>query len=309
MKRRLWSQVPDLAQLAAELPQSQEFCPPSRYEEEVWKLLSNPEGINAGADHLPFRHELFAFRPGESTLWAGANSSGKSTVISQCEVQWALTGRNVVSLSLEEDPAAKVERYVRQVLGSTSTRITHKAYGAALDALDEHLILLDISGRLEPLHALALMQFASKQYRADHFVLDNLTMCVPLGQESDTVLQSFVGSSHAIARATRMHCHLVAHIRKPLDNRPAGRYDIRGTGSASDQVDNVLMLWRDELSEDKAEIKGSRGDAPESILKVDKQRRTGRRGTIPLWHHQCSLQFLTSPAADPRRFIDSDQLM
>ena len=75
------------------------------------------------------------------------------------------------------------------------------------------------------------------------------------------------------------------------------------------QVDNVLMLWRDELSEDKAEIKGSRGDAPESILKVDKQRRTGRRGTIPLWHHQCSLQFLTSPAADPRRFIDSDQLM
>jgi len=305
VSRALWAPVPDLAKLAQDLPQTQQFCSPSRYEAEVWARLQDPGRADAGAARLPFRRNLIAFRSGETTLWAGANSSGKSTMVSLCEVSWAMAGFDVVSLSLEEDPIAKVERYVRQVLGAKSERLTHRQYLGALEAIEPHLTLLDITGRMEPLHALALMQYAWREHGAQHFVLDNLTMCVPLGQEADSVLQQFVGNVHALARASKMHIHCIAHIRKPLDNKPPGRYDIRGTGSASDQVDNVLMFWRDEAGEDK----GARTGAPENMLRIDKQRRNGERHAIPLWHHQASKQFLVGPSDDPIAFFVPDQFL
>jgi twinkle protein len=295
MSRTLWGKLPDLAKLALQLPQTREFCLPERYADQVVRMLAHPELIDEGADALPYG-SLIRFRPGESTLWAGPNHAGKTTAVSECQVAWALAGKHTVFCSLEDASDRVVARWVRQVIGSKTHRIPESLTRDALELLNEHMTLLDVHGRVEPNEALAIMYYAAREMQAQHFVLDNLTMVVPLGFDTDVVLQQFVCSAHAIARATGMHVHLVAHIRKPMDGKMPNRYDIRGTGSASDQVDNVVMIWRDE----KGELDESRhADRPENMLLVDKQRTTGQRGMISLWHHGCSLQFTTRPADEP----------
>jgi twinkle protein len=294
MKRTLWGKLPDLAKLALELPQTREFCLPQRYADQVVRVLAQPDLIDEGADPLPYG-SLIRFRPGESTLWAGANHAGKTTAVSECQVAWALAGKHTVFCSLEDASNRVIERWVRQVVGSKTWAIPERLSRAALELLDEHMTLLDVHGRCEPTEALAIMHYAAREMQAQHFVLDNLTMVVPLGLDTDVVLQQFVGGAHAIARATGMHIHLVAHIRKPMDGKMPNRYDIRGTGSASDQVDNVVMIWRDE----KGEIEGRRVERPENVLLVDKQRTTGQRGLTNLWFHACSQQFINGPANEP----------
>jgi twinkle protein len=104
----------------------------------------------------------------------------------------------------------------------------------------------------------------------------------------------------AIARDHGMHIHLVHHIRKPAteDHKP-NKYDYKGSGAITDQVDNVISVWRNKAKEKKREA-GGQVDArdPDALLICDKQRNGEWEGNIGLWFDPASQQFLGSPDSE-----------
>lgn len=72
-----------------------------------------------------------------------------------------------------------------------------------------------------------------------------------------------------------MHIHLVCHSRKANDETQAPRkMDIRGSGSITDQVDNVFCVWRNK---DERRV-----PAEDALLIVDKQRNGEWEGRLAL---------------------------
>ena len=63
--------------------QRQSIRPASDFVDEAMEILVN--GVNSVGDKLPWpkTHDLFRFREGELTIWAGVNGNGKSLVMGQ----------------------------------------------------------------------------------------------------------------------------------------------------------------------------------------------------------------------------------
>ncbi len=75
-----------------------------------------------------------------------------------------------------------------------------------------------------------------------------------------------------------MHIHLVCHSRKAGNETEAPRkMDIRGSGSITDQVDNVFCVWRNK---DERRLQGE-----DALLIVDKQRNGEWEGRLSLAYH------------------------
>lgn len=105
----------------------------------------------------------------------------------------------------------------------------------------------------------------------------------------------------AIARDHEMHIHLVHHIRKPGDeSHKPNKYDYKGSGSITDQVDNVISVWRNKPKERKLdEGKHVEENDPDALLICDKQRNGEWEGQIGLWYDKASQQYLAGPNDEP----------
>jgi twinkle protein len=68
---------------------------------------------------LPWQktHKLFAFREGETTLWAGVNGHGKSAVTGMVASSLVAQGEKVCIASFEMKPFKTLNRMVRQFMG------------------------------------------------------------------------------------------------------------------------------------------------------------------------------------------------
>ena len=105
----------------------------------------------------------------------------------------------------------------------------------------------------------------------------------------------------AIARDYSIHLHLVHHIKKPAneDHKPT-KYDYKGSGSITDQVDNVISVWRNKPKErDREAGKMVIETEPDCLLICDKQRNGDWEGQIGLWFHRDSQQFVGAPGDAP----------
>jgi len=75
-----------------------------------------------------------------------------------------------------------------------------------------------------------------------------------------------------------------------------------GSGSITDQVDNVLTCWRNKGKETAQQTGGTwSATDPDCLLICDKQRNGEWEGRIALWFEPASMQFiesLSAPAAD-----------
>ena len=105
----------------------------------------------------------------------------------------------------------------------------------------------------------------------------------------------------AIARDHNIHIHLVHHIKKPPteDHKPT-KYDYKGSGAITDQVDNVISVWRDKNKEKLRDAgKAFNEMDPDCLLICDKQRNGDWEGRIGLWFHRDSQQFVASHGEEP----------
>ena len=89
----------------------------------------------------------------------------------------------------------------------------------------------------------------------------------------------------AVAKDTGCHVHLIHHARKLADesNIP-GKFDAKGSGSITDQVDNVFTIWRNKAKEAERQEKGATDESkPDAMLICDKQRHGEWEGKVRLW--------------------------
>lgn len=271
----------------------------------------------------PRRHHLMPwgktrkalqFRPGEVTVWGGENGSGKSLVTGQIALSLCAQDTRVCIASFEMKPMKTVERMGRQwthfslddeqiMSDPTERRELLEKWGEFRDWTNGKLWLYDQQGTVHWRQVCAVARYAAQELRVKHFFVDNLAKCVK-GEDDFNGQKEFVDELCAVARDEDIHIHLVHHIRKSgsLAAKPT-KADFKGSGSITDQVDNVIAVWRNKPKERAAGIRNQ--SEADTLLIVDKQRNgEGWEGEIALWYLHQSQQFVGSHSASPMEFIN-----
>ena len=220
--------------------------------------------------------------------------------------QWALQGRRTLVCSLEMDVGTQLIRMARQALCKSDFNYDEMDLLQMRVGLD--LFFFDFVGQVSPDRIFSLCSYAATQMKVSHIVIDNLTMVVPPGRNSDEDAARFVAGLVQIGRETGIHIHIVGHIRKPDDDKRLSRYDWRGTGACSDMVHNVFIVQSNSKKRKANEQgKGYEFDKePDHYVRVDKQRNGEYQGDIGLWWRYKSLNWSESGFEQPIP-IDLDQ--
>lgn len=220
-------------------------------------------------------------RSGEVSLWPGINGHGKSLLTTQVALDLIAQDRRVVIASLEMPPVKSLKRMARQAIGGAHP--TELAQQQFVDWLSRRLWLYDQHGRANPQFMLAVIRYAAIELKASHFFLDSLMM-VTKGEEDYDGQKDFVTELCAAAHDTGVHIHLVHHTRKLRDeNEIPGKFDAKGSGSITDQVDNVFTVWRNKKREAQRQQGMAPEDGPDALLICDKQRHGEWEGKVGLW--------------------------
>lgn len=262
---------------------------------------------------LPWRktHRQIQFRPGEVSVWFGTNGGGKSLVTGQVAASLCAQDEKVCIASFEMKPMTTLARIARQWSGHNPSDPafagSNEAKRALLDIYrefsewtDGRLWLYDQQGTVTAKQVAAVTRYCAKELGVTHVFVDSLMKCVA-GEDDMNGQKAFVDELTAIARDYSIHIHLVHHVRKPAsDDQKPSKYDLKGSGSISDQVDNVIAVWRNKPKERAAEA-GKTVDAnePDALLICDKQRNGEWEGAIGLWFDRNSQQFVGAPGAEP----------
>lgn len=259
---------------------------------------------------LPWQkaHDLFAFRRGEVTLWAGVNGHGKSLMTGQCIMSLMTQGERCCIASFEMKPRKTLERMSRQFSGQSphgewmkdpavlaTYREVYDQFGIFTDKL---LWLYDQQGSVKTETLLGVIRYCANELRVQHFVIDSLMKCVS-GEDDYNAQKNFVDELCSAARDLNIHIHLVHHIRKlSSEAHLPDKTDVKGSGSITDQVDNLLMVWRNKAKED-ARATGKNVDEKEAdaALICGKQRNGEWEGRIKLWYESQSQQFVGTQGA------------
>jgi twinkle protein len=285
---------------AYEIPEDMHLLrSPASFIDEVSEILLTAQ--HCTGDRMPAvkTHEILRFRPHEVTVWFGYKASYKSVFLSELFTYWASLGK-VVCIASFEMPAKKlVALACRQALvkeNPTWDEVFH-----ALHKLSNGLVVYDVMGRVAPKHLHAVMNYCAQELGCEHFLVDNLTDLLPVGNDHSDQHQRFTAGCLTIARATGMHVHLVAHCAKPERgdvSKPPTGYSIRGTGAVPDMVENLIGVWRnipkeDELARDdiSAERREEFRRQADVVLLVDKQKFWDYRGAINFWIDRRYLRF------------------
>lgn len=237
-----------------------------------------------------------AFRPGEVSLWAGINGSGKSMVLSQVELDLMIQGEKVLSLSFEMLPVRQMQRMSRQAFAGD---MPSKDFLGNFHAwTDGRLWMYDHNGSIKWEKVMAVMRYAQQKFGITHFIVDSLMKCVK-GEDDYNAQKDFVNELCAFAQARKIHVHLVHHMRKgESEDKVPGKFDIKGAGAITDMVDNAFIVWRNKRAE-RGELKN--GD-PTVMLKCEKQRNGEWEGMLGFWFDMESMQYLEKIDAIPIRY-------
>lgn len=274
----------------------QRVVPASAYVAEVAEQLwgkNKPEPIV-----LPWSktHHDFAFRPGEVSLWAGINGHGKSMMLSQVVLSLCSQGQRCCIASFEMSPWRQMDRMLRQSVGADEpSEEWLEAFGQWTDG---RLWFYDQQGTVRAPMIFALVRYCAEKLRIKHVVIDSLMKCMR-AEDDMNAQKEFVDELCALARTHSVHIHLVHHVRKGDDERSSRRinkFDVKGSGSITDQVDNVMLVWRNKAKESGNE---KAAHEPDGLLIIDKQRNGEWEGSVSLWFHKGAMQFLADGNGRP----------
>lgn len=251
----------------------------------------------------PKCNDSFDFRRGEVTLWAGQNGHGKTDVTTQIVLSLVGQDEKVCVASFEMKPVTTVNRMVRMFSGTNPFNPEYNTENGLtlLDTLfdefgewsDKRLWLYDQTGTANSETVLGMVKYCAQELGVTHVFIDSLMKCVK--EEDDYNGQkSFIDDACAIAKDCDIHIHIVHHLKKPAKEADMpDKHDSKGSGSITDQVDNVMMVWRNKPKEEMGRAKGhnsTKQTEPDTYLLCRKQRNYEGSGdgepTISLWRHR-----------------------
>jgi len=290
---------------------AQKVKPASMWVKELIERIKSP--IRQKRAVMPWRktHAQIQFRPGEVTVWGGANGQGKSLVTGQVALSLCSQGEKVCMASFEMKPLKTLERMGRQWSAFNTNdpafygneeamRQFMDLYGQFSDWTDGKLWLYDQQGTVSAKQVIAVVRYCAKEKGITHFFIDSLMKCVS-GEDDYNGQKMFVDELTSIARDNAIHIHLVHHIKKPTDesHKPT-KYDFKGTGAITDHVDNVIAVWRNKTKEKAREAGKIVATAePDALLICDKQRNGEWEGQIGLWFDSNSMQYVGNAGDEP----------
>ena len=230
-------------------------------------------------------------RPSEVSVWAGINGHGKSLLLGQVVLSLAQQEQRCLIASFEMRPEITLARMARQ---ATGMRVPSPySLQTFQDWKKDHVFLLDHHGMINSEQMLAVCRYASSELKVNHIVIDSLMKCVK-GEDDFNGQKDFVNALCAIAQDVGIHVHLVHHMRKGADEKHLpGKFDLKGSGSITDQVDNVFIVWRNKAkAQDRQENGATDESTPDALLICEKQRNGEWEGRIPLWFEPDSQQYV-----------------
>lgn len=252
----------------------------------------------------------FEFRPGELTLLAGENGSGKSLLLGQIGLHLMSAGASLYIASFEMAPVKTIERMITQAVCSRDKRVIEESdIDHFFNGLASRLHICDLQRKVEPDELIRLLEAAVKYYRSDVLFIDSLMMCVKDDMdknETDYTMARLV----EFARVNNVHIVVVAHCRKRLESSSklynvfdaASKDSIKGSSNITNIAFNVFVLARDYSKiQKRAEGKDVDDSKPDFVLNLCKQRNGAFEGYIKLWRDNASLNFCTSMLRIPVR--------
>lgn len=273
------------------------------------------EAVRGGGEvkgaRLPWSktHDHLRFRGGEVTLWQGINGHGKSQLLGQACLGFAAQGERVCVASFEMKPVSTLKRMLRQ--SAMNDHPSEKAVNDLMTWAKGRFWLYDQLGTVKPEMIYAVARYCADKLKVKHVVIDSLMKCVR-GEDDYNGQKDFVDTLTGLARDLDIHIHLVHHVRKgENEEKVPGKFDGKGSGAISDQVDQVLTVWRNKKKERTLE-KFARQNAqpdeetkkqPDALLICDKNRHGEWEGTTALWYHPQSLQYTGDKQCRPLDMI------
>jgi twinkle protein len=266
--------------------------------------------------YLPWdkTHALFQFRPGEVTLWAGVNGQGKSMMTGLAALSLCTQGEKVCVASFEMKPRRTLERMARQwsgqaapqphEMGDSQILATFRdLYEQFRDWTGKSLWLYDQQGTVETEVLVGVIRYCARELGITHFFVDSLMKCIA-GEDDYNGQKAFIDEMTAIARDTGMHIHVVHHVKKLADeSKHPDKMDVKGSGAITDQVDNLLLVWRNKPKERDAQAGKRTADTePDALLICEKQRNGEWEGRFHLWFDKDSQQYVGAAGAAPLNF-------
>lgn len=243
-------------------------------------------------------HENVRIRHGEVTLWPGINGHGKSMVVGQVAMHMMANNEKFCIASFEMKPVATLARMCRQSLGAESPTVEYiKRFH---EWSDGKLWMYDQQGTIQSSRVIGLIHYCSKQLGVTQFVIDSLMKC-GINEDDYNGQKRFLDQLCAAAKDTGCHIHLIAHSRKGQDELTApNKMDVKGSGSITDQVDNVITVWRNKRKEQAIAANKTTPDIldmPDALLIVDKQRHGEWEGKIGLYFDKPSFRYVEHDGA------------
>jgi twinkle protein len=263
--------------------------------------------------YLPWTkcNESFEFRRGEVTIWAGQNGHGKTEVTTQVALSVIGQDEKVCVASFEMKPVTTIGNMVRMFSGTNpfSPEFQGNDAMAVLDQLyDEfgdwtkgRMWLYDQTGTAFPDVVLGMVKYCAQEIGITHIFIDSLMKCVK-AEDDYNGQKDFVDQLCAIAKDCDVHIHLIHHLKKPSkEGDMPDKHDTKGSGSITDQVDNLMMVWRNKPKEDMYRMKGTNSTKmsdPDAYILCRKQRNYDGNADgepqIALWRDRDSSQFLAA---------------
>ena len=289
--------VPDTIDFAAYMdePEHHNVRPASDWLDETIAAFYAPTDSTPVPTMLWLKtREKVKFRPGEVSVWAGVNGHGKSMFLSQVGLDLCYQGERVMCASFEMKPVKQMHRMSRQAYAGREPTIPFLRQFHAWT--DGRLWMYDHVGAVEWRKLIAVMRYAVKEFGISHFVIDSLMKCVK-GEDDYNAQKDFVNELCAFASAHNVHVHLVHHVRKgESEYKAPGKFDIKGAGAITDQVDNVFIVWRNKKAE-----QDKNGD-PTCMVVCEKQRNGEFEGKFGFWFDVDSQQYLETAGEIPNRY-------
>lgn len=262
--------------------------------------------------NTPFgRNFPFQYRDHESTIYTAYTGHGKSNLLRQTILGFAMEEDERCFVASFEDTPIQITRNLLQHMGPNMPE-------AEVERIMRNIALYDTTQiterkkrkKIHPDELIELFVYQYMRYGYSHFVVDNL-MTLQVDRQDNTAQSDAAESFRQFVISYPVHLHLVAHPRKlpqaaSKTLTPPDPSEIRGASEIADASFNIISLIRNipkEREMDRMKFNGNGKDViinyyrqhPDAILHVNKQRTTGVLPSSHLWFDPSTRTYKTTP--------------
>lgn len=251
------------------------------------QLLAQFQARHAKYATTPFDPDghLLRMYPGGVTIWSGFPGAGKTTLLRQMICHTLHRGSSVFLASLEEDPADVLVRLASTAMGMQEPTV--HGLQCFIDLYAKRFRLWGRIGIAQHVKLLAVIRkCASEGIR--HAFIDSL-MCLDVANDDFEGQRRFANLIATVARAAKIHIHLVAHPRKLVSaDQQLDLNDVAGAREIGGIADNVIFVRRTHEKQDYA----PNSDATPMCVSIRKQRHfNGAMTDVTGWYQRRLRQF------------------